>query len=218
MGQLKHFRKVALGALAGLMLLTLSACGPTAQMPTASTRTAGTPTAQNPVANLPKNEATKQAPVLLSTHALGSGVEVKTYRVGTGKVVAAQLAANPVLKAAGIKAGASVVVIRYTLTNTSAKPVDTISFAYNGVFIGGSGKPAVADSSYASAAARLHYEVTPVRQFTDKKGKGANWSLAPGKSASWYTDWVPEAKGVLAQNLFLAKSSATNIRVDLLKG
>lgn len=213
-------RKIAVAITLSALALTLSACTQEApkQMPVASPTLSTAPTRTvAPSDELPKDKASSESAVLLNTTTLEPGLKVRTYRVGQGELVSQQLVSNPTLKAAKAKVGSKLVVVRYTIENTSGKPVDTIAFGYNGVFVKGSGKAALTDSGYASATARLHHDATPLRQFTDKKGKSGNWSLASGKRASWYTDWVIEEDGILSQNFILGKKVISNVRIDLLK-
>jgi hypothetical protein len=186
------------------------------QMPTAAPTITSAPTATKaPSDLLPKDEATKTSAKLLGTTTLRKGVVVKTYSVGTGTLVAEQLKSNPTLAAAGAKLGDKVVVVRYTITNNSGSTVPVVSFAYNGVFVGGDGKSAAMDSGFASATTRLGYASTPVAQFADKKGKSGNWQLKNGDSADWYTDWVLESKGVLSQNFIFEGKVVSNVRLNL---
>lgn len=215
-------KKILFGATL-LAALTLSACSPAAPekmpvaSPTAAAASTAPPATKSPTDLLPKDKAQKESSVLLKTTQLQPGLTVRTYRVGTGEVVAQQLESNPTLKKDKVKVGDKVAVIRYTLKNTSGKPVDVIRFFYGAVFEGGSGRAADTDGGYASATARLGLDSTPLLQFTDKTGKSGNWSLKNNQEASWNTDLVLEADGVLLQNFALDKKAVNNIRIDLLK-
>lgn len=205
-----------------MAVMALSACSPEApaKMPVASPTNSpytAPPATKSPSELLPADKAQKEAVVLLKTTTLQPGVTVRTYRVGRGEVVAQQLDSNPTLKKSGVKVDQKLAVLRYTIKNTSGKPVDVLSFSYGGVFENGSGKAAALDGGYASASARLGLEPTPLAQFTDKNGKSGNWSLKNNQEASWNTDWVLEANGILLENFTLGKKVISNIRINLLK-
>jgi hypothetical protein len=215
-----NIRKIATVVLLSTLAFTLSACSDQGapQMPVSSPSKSTAPApSKAPIEALPKDKAHTEKAVLLGTTTISPGVKVRAYRVGEGELVQQQLTLNPVLKAAKAKVGSKIAVVRYTVENTSGKAVDTIYFSYNGVFVDGSGRSALSDNSYASAAMRLGFDTTPIRQFTDKKGKSGKWSLANGKSANWYTDWVIEKNGVLSQNFILGKKVISNVRLELLK-